>query len=936
MAQVSPPLDSSADRLFAVLRDFSQDSRLSMPNGGLTLDTRFEAELGLDSLARSELLSRIEKATGVSLPQEALLAATPRELLHLLSAAVHTSSVVVSGPVASMKDESIVGRPTSAKSLLETLQWHLERHPERTHILFEGDEYQTDVLSYADLHAGAARVAGLLRRKGLSSGETVALMLPTGPDYFFSFLGVLMVGGVPVPIYPPARPEQIEDHLNRHARILNNAGSVFLITVAEARLVARLLRAQLPELRGILTLDGLESINPALSFVSPRTEDIAFLQYTSGSTGDPKGVVLTHSDLLANIRAMGEGAQVRGDDVFVSWLPLYHDMGLIGAWLGSLYFGLTMISMSPLAFLSRPLRWLEAIHRHRGTLSAAPNFAYELCLKRVAEEDLEQLDLSSWRWAFNGAEPVSAETLRQFAARFAPCGFRRESLAPVYGLAEAAVGLAFPPPGRGPRIDCVDRTRFSRHGHALSLPCEQADVMEIVACGKPLPGYRVRVVDENGRALPQRHEGVLQFQGPSATKGYYRHPQATAALIRKGWHDTGDRAYLAGGDIYLTGRVKDLIIRGGRNIYPYELEQAIGEIAGIRKGCVVVIAAMDAETGSERLVVVAETRERDTEFRRELQRLVRERAVDIIGMPPDEVVLALPRAIPKTSSGKLRRGSARELYLEGRLAAGPSGPLWQVLRVGAAGLWSLLRRFATRVPAYLYAGYAWSLVVLIAPWVWLGVVLIPQAGLRWAWLRAGLRLARSMAGIWIRVDGEEQLPLPGQPFVLVANHQSYLDAMTLIEAVPRPLSFVAKRELAEMPWLRVFLERLGILFVERFDPQSGANDAKRFYAVLQRGEILAFFPEGTFRDETGLLPFRMGAFVAAAEQDLPILPVALHGTRDIMTGDSLLPHPGSCRVTIGRPLVPAGRDWKHAVELRDATRQFLLDTTGEPDLGQLN
>jgi acyl-CoA synthetase (AMP-forming)/AMP-acid ligase II len=196
-------------------------------------------------------------------------------------------------------------------------------------------------------------------------------------------------------------------------------------------------------------------------------DDIAFLQYTSGSTGQPKGVVLSHADLLANIRAMGEAVAVRSDDVFVSWLPLYHDMGLIGAWLGSLYFGVPLVSMSPLAFLARPRRWLEAIHRHRGTLSAAPNFAYELCLKRLHDADLERLDLSCWRRALNGAEPVSADTLHRFAARFARCGLRPEALAPVYGLAEAAVGLTFPPPDRGPVIDCIDRERFATAGGAL-------------------------------------------------------------------------------------------------------------------------------------------------------------------------------------------------------------------------------------------------------------------------------------------------------------------------------------------------------------------------------------------------------------------------------------------------------------------------------------
>jgi 1-acyl-sn-glycerol-3-phosphate acyltransferase len=762
-------------------------------------------------------------------------------------------------------------------------------------------------------------------------------MLPTCPEYFFSFFGILLAGGVPVPIYPPARPQQLEDHLRRHARILGNAGSRFLITVPQARAVARLLRAQVPSLKGVLTLEGLESETgeegALRDLARPGAGDIAFLQYTSGSTGDPKGVVLSHSDLLANIRAMGQAAQVRPDDVFVSWLPLYHDMGLIGAWLGSLYYGLLLVSLSPLSFLARPLGWLQAIHRHKGTLSAAPNFAYELCLKRVADADLVGLDLSSWRWAFNGAEPVSAHTLRRFAERFAPCGLSPDALSPVYGLAEAAVGLAFPPPGRGALIDCIDRARFARSGHALPVPCEDSNAMEIVACGRPLPGYRVRVVDGAGQTLPDRHEGLLQFQGPSATRGYYRNPQATARLIREGWHDTGDRAYLAAGDIYLTGRVKDLIIRGGRNIYPYEVEEAVGDIPGIRKGCVAAFAAADPRTGSERLVVAAETRERDPERRSELERTVRERSADILGMPPDEVVLVPPRAVPKTSSGKIRRASARDLYLEGRLRGGPRHPVWQLARVGLAGAGAALARGLRASPGYLYGAYALAVCALLAPFVWIGVMTLPQAAWRWGLVRSAIRLLRRLVGIRLDVEGAAHVPAPGRSFVLAANHQSYLDALALIEAVPRPLSFVAKRELEDVAFLGPFLARLGTLFVERFDLHRGAAESERFSAHLAAGASLAFFPEGTFRDDPGLLPFRMGAFVAAAREGLAVVPVSLRGTRQILPGERRFPRPGRCLVSIGESVIAVGDDWSEAALLRDATRAFILRHCGEPDLG---
>jgi len=928
-ASTGSRLDQST-MLLDTLRALIRESRLPIPAGGLTLNTRLDADLGLDSLARSELLSRLETALGASLPETAILAPTPRDLLALLKDAdVGASAAPAEGPM--LPQGATAGHPETALTLLAALDWHLAQHPDRAHILYYGADDRAQPISYEGLREGAARVAGRLSREGLRPGETVAVMLPTSPDYFFSFFGVLMAGGVPVPIYPPTRPQQLEEHLRRHARILGNAGAAFLITVPEARGVGRLMRVHVPTLRGLLTLEDLGAEAPLTAVRRVGPEDIAFLQYTSGSTGDPKGVILSHADLLANIRAMGTAAEVRPDDVFVSWLPLYHDMGLIGAWLGSLYYGLPLVSMSPLAFLARPLRWLRAIQRHRGTLSAAPNFAYELCLTRVGDAQLADLDLGSWRWAFNGAEPVSPVTLRRFGERFAPCGLHPEALAPVYGLAEAGVGLAFPPPGRGYRIDCIDRVRFAQSGHALPVACNDAGAMEVVACGSPLPGYRVRVVDGQGGVLPERREGVLQFQGPSATRGYYRNPEATDRLIRDGWHDTGDRAYLAGGEIHLTGRVKDLIIRGGRNIYPYELEQAVGDVVGIRKGCVAAFAAADEETGSERLVVVAETKAREPARRSALEQAVRERTNEILGLPPDEVVLVPPRSVLKTSSGKIRRQATRDRYRAGRLFARPPSPFWQLVRVGGSGVLSAVSRGVTAFPRLLYAAYAWTLCLLAASVVWVGVIAAPLPSWRWFLVRGAIRWLRRLAFVRLQLSGLENLPPLGQPFVLTANHQSYLDAMALIEAVPRPMGFVAKRELAANPPLRLFLERLGTLFTERFDPGRSVADAATFAAALRSGRSLAFFPEGTFRDEPGLLQFHMGAFVTAAEAGVPVLPVAIQGTRQLMPGDSFYPRPGRLTITIGAPIAPQARDWAGAVRLREAARGFILEHAREPD-----
>ncbi|HEY8202541.1 MAG TPA: fatty acyl-AMP ligase, partial [Actinomycetota bacterium] len=502
-----------------------------------------------------------------------------------------------------------------------------------------------------------------LQERGVDTGDAVGLMLPTSREYFGVFLGILAAGGIPVPIYPPWRRSQIEEQLLRQAGILDNAQARLLVTVPDARPAAHLLRLRVPGLRRLITpmeLAAAGGPEPARRDASER--DAALVQYTSGSTGAPRGVVLTHANLLANIRAMGEVTGAGPDDVFVSWLPLYHDMGLIGAWLASLYLGMALVVMPPTEFLRRPVRWLRAIHEHRGTISASPNFGYELCLNRVEERNLAGLDLSSWRIALNGAEPVSPGTVARFAERFGPFGFHTEAMTPVYGLAEASVGLTFPPPGRGPLVDRVEREPFLRSGLALPASEDDPNPLRLVGCGRPLPGHDVRIVDPSGTPLRDRQQGRIEFRGPSATAGYLRNPQATRRLFRDGWLDTGDLGYRADGELYVTGREKDLVIRAGRNVHPQELEEAAGRVEGIRKGRTTVFGVRDPSSGTERLVVLAETREQGAESRDRIRRDIVAASIDLLGTPPDDVVLAPPGTVPKTSSGKVRRAACRELY----------------------------------------------------------------------------------------------------------------------------------------------------------------------------------------------------------------------------------------------------------------------------------
>ena len=785
---------------------------------------------------------------------------------------------------------------------------------------------------------GCGNVGGALSQLSGTVGPDINVIMTATLIAALPIL-VLLAGGIPVPIYPPARLSQIEEHLRRHVRILNNARISLLITVPEARAVARLLRAQVASLTHILDPQTLQQSDGLAASATLRSSDIAFLQYTSGSTGNPKGVELSHANLLANVRAMGAAVGADSSDVFISWLPLYHDMGLIGAWLGSLYFASPLVIMSPLSFLARPHRWLWAIDRFRGTLSAAPNFGYELCLNKVADADIQGLDLSRWRLAFNGAEAVSPQTIRRFSERFQHYGFRPQAMTPVYGLAESSVGLSFPPLGRGPLIDRVQRDALTLSGLAEPAARDETGILEFVSCGRPLVGHETRIVDAAGRELPERREGQLQFRGPSSTSGYFRNPAASRELFRGDWLDSGDRAYLADGEIFLTGRAKDIIIRAGRNIYPHELEAAVGNIAGVRNGRVAVFGSTDPRTGTERLIVLAETRSEDAAQRERLRAEINALAGDLVGAPPDEVVLAPPGTVLKTSSGKIRRAASRERFEQGDIGKRPRSVPWQVARVALAGALPQLRRSLRYTRAMLYAAYCWSLYALLSPVVWFGVTLLPRITQRWALMRACVRLLEKATATPVRVNGLQHIPAPGQPCVLVANHASYLDAYTLVSRLPEQFRFIAKAELADRFLIRLPLQRIHTEFVERFETSKGVRDTQHFADLLRAGHRLLFFPEGTFTRAPGLRPFYLGAFTVAAQAAVPVIPVAIRGTRSILRSDSWFPHHGSISIEVGAPVDPrelaaqTGSDhWRVAIALRDRCRAFVLRHCGEPDL----
>jgi fatty-acyl-CoA synthase len=896
-----------------------------------------ERDLGLGSLERVELVQRISAAFHTTLSDRvAAEAETLADLLNAVaagdaSAPERFSAAAPRAPFPAATTDLRERLLDRAETLTEICLHRGRSDAHRPHLFLREDDGATRAISFGELWERASSIAHGLRARGLEPGESVALMLPTSADFFPSFLGVILAGGVAAPIYPPLRADRIEEYAARQSAILRSAQARFLISFRQAEAVAHLLHPHVPSLKGVLSAAKLaETSNGSASFEAhhARPSDLAMLQYTSGSTGEPKGVTLTHANLLANIRSMVDALEIDTSDVMVSWLPLYHDMGLIGSWLLPFCMGLPLAVMSPLAFLTRPERWLWAVHHHRATVAAAPNFAFELCVRKIADRDIQGLDLSSWRCLLNGAEPVNPRTLDRFVERFARYGFRPEALMPVYGLAEATLAATVPPLGRGPSVDRIDRQTFEREGRAVPAAPDDSSALEFVSVGRAIPGHEIRLADAVGNDVPDRVEGFLWFRGPSATRGYFRNPEATRELQRgDGWVDTGDRAYRVDGEFHITGRVKDIIIKAGRNIYPQEVEEIAGAVEGIRRGCVAAFGVVDEQAGTERLVVVAETRAPGTPA---IEAALTQAVADAIGVPPDVVELVPAGTIPKTSSGKLRRSETRRLFLEGKLGDGRP-PAWvQVARLAASGGVRAARSTLRRVLEFLYGIYSvFAFAVFILP-TWLGAYFAPSRESACRITQIGSRIFFRLMGIPITIHGREYME-KDLPCVFVSNHTSFFDIVICLAIFKLPYRFVSKIEVLSWPFIGTFLRVRDDFRFTREDRNQRLAQATALEDSLREGVSLLIFPEATFTPRDGVRPFQLGAFKAAVATGRPVCPIALRGVRNIYRDETILPKPGRVTVTVLPHLLPNpdAPDFQEIVRLRDTARAAIAQHCGE-------
>ncbi len=889
-----------------------------------TLNSSLERDLGLGSLEMVELLVRAEAHFNVRLPDRiAEEGDTPGDWVRAVAGGEDEAPEASQRYRITQPGRDAPAPPDSATTLIEVLRKHAEVDPERVqaHVL-EGNSGKD--ITYGKLLATASDVAAGLVSAGLRRNESVAIMLPTSSQFFYAFFGVMLAGGIAVPIYPPARPDKIEEYVRRQVGILRNAEVRFLISFEAARRVSELLRLNLPSMLGVTTVEDLAASGARLQPGAIEAADVAFIQYTSGSTGEPKGVVLTQSNLLANIRGIGWAVNVQPSDIVVSWLPLYHDMGLIGSWLYSVYYALPITILSPLAFLSRPEKWLWALHDSGGTLCPAPNFSFELCARKIPDNAIEGLDLSAWRVAINAGEAVLPDTLERFEKRFKPYGFRAESFVPCYGLAESSVALAFPPINRRPVIDRIRRDVFESEGKAVPAEPEDSSALRFVANGRALPKHEIKVIDADGNSLGERVQGKVLFRGPSRTSGYFRNPKATAAVTTEdGWMDSGDLGYWAGGEIHITGRAKDLIIKSGRNIVPQEVELAAAEVPEVRRGCVAAFGRRDPDLGTEQLVVVAETRVANKEDLDRIEAEVVERVGLAIGIPPDKVELVAPQSIPKTSSGKIRRNETRLLYERGELQLNRRPPWVQIVRLWSESLGAWLRLVLKQAGAWLLRKGLQTLVSAVAVSGGLLARINPDPSAKGNIVRLTARVLLYLMGHKASLENSEQI-VSERPSVLMANRAGAADALVMAATLPMPARFPDSSAFESLPEAVGYLLQPLVLAPLR-EPAlpPGGTLRQRIRQGLEDCHSVIVLSEGPPTVPAHLSRFRLDALDAAVQTGSPIYPLGVRGTSSILSRSGRARGHGEAKMTVGKPIHIKFDDARELVTLREQVREAI-------------
>ncbi len=549
--------------------------------------------------------------------------------------------------------------PDERLTLLEAIALHREAAPDRTAMTAVrrvGTTLAEHPLTFTELDGRARRAAAHLERGGVGRGDRVVLAVQRPERFLAYFLGASGLGAIPVPLPPLLGHEMPRVFEERLRSVASDCQPTLAVVDAPRAMEA---------VDGALGIPGIDATadddaGESASFAwRADPADIAFLQYTSGSTGRPKGVIVTHGNLTANFRAIAGGAKFGPDERCVSWLPLFHDMGIVGGLLLGLYMRTESFILEPEHFMLRPVAWLEAMTKYRATFTVAPNFAYSLVARRLSDRALAGVDLASLRLAFDGAEPIDRPTVEGFVRRMSAYGFHAESFYPVYGLAECTLAAAFPAPGSGARFRRVDRDRLAEEGVAEAHDGGEACHVSV---GRAVPGMALSIVAPGTETpLPDGAVGEVVVSGASVSRGYWGQPPRESSLLR-----TGDLGYLVDGELYLVDRIKDLIIIGGRNLAPSDVEQSIAGIAGLTRGAIAAFG-VPGDDGTDVLCIVAALHPKSLRPVAQIIDEARKTITRAFGIAPRDVCLVASGSMPKTSSGKVRRRTCRDMYLAGEL-----------------------------------------------------------------------------------------------------------------------------------------------------------------------------------------------------------------------------------------------------------------------------
>ena len=533
-------------------------------------------------------------------------------------------------------------------------------------LVFRNERQKESIYSYKDIWTGALAFAEELRKKELEKGDKVILIFSNCPEFHYCFYGTLLAGGIPVPSAPPAiGMRDLSYYLKRLLEIIDNSGAKLAVSVkAFGNSIEKMLLDKGVHLQLInVDIISLQKV-VRMDYNLPLPEDICFIQYTSGSTGSMKGVPLTHNNIITNIEGIGKAVGVKGQQSCLSWMPFYHDMGLIGGMLLPMYFSCNIAVFMSTMLLAHPFYWLQYMTMYKTTIAPANNFAYQLCIRKINEEDIKELDLSNWRIAFNGSEPISIDIIEKFYDKFKSAGFRKESMVPCYGLAEASLGVTFPDISERPRaIECSLKNLYVGSSVEFQADGNAAGSVKLVSLGKPIQDTELKIFDNSFNELPERFIGRICIKGPSVMKGYYHKNGLSRESFFGEWLVTGDIGFLYEGNLYFTGREKELVVIRGKKYSAVDIENIVKTACELEYNCV-AFGYMNQEKGNESLGLIVETQYNSPEEYKKLEKSIQKALIYVMEIKADKLVFVPQKSIQKTLNGKIRRLDCANIYRE--------------------------------------------------------------------------------------------------------------------------------------------------------------------------------------------------------------------------------------------------------------------------------